>query len=330
MAVPSQPWLDSLTRLHNIYLFKVTPQLSINEAVDFLSQGKIFLRESPKPLILDFAQTTFIDSSGIGALVSLAKAAEQYHTKLLLWSVQPQIQFALSLTSLDRYLNIVPETDALLPLGSSPIENRLPMTHPSVRSKTKRIIDILGAIVGLAITGILFLPIALAIKLDSSGPVLFSQIRHGWMGRRFRIWKFRTMVRNAEALKSQVPNQIEGAFFKNDQDPRITRVGRFLRRTSLDELPQFWNVLLGDMSLIGTRPPTSDELDRYEIPNWQRLDVKPGMSGEWQINGRSRIHNFEDVVYLDLRYQENWNLAYDLRLLFKTFILLLKRDQGAL
>jgi lipopolysaccharide/colanic/teichoic acid biosynthesis glycosyltransferase len=137
------------------------------------------------------------------------------------------------------------------------------------------------------------------------------------------------MVVNAEALRTSVRNEATGAFFKNANDPRITRVGRFLRRTSLDELPQFWNVLIGDMSLVGTRPPTSDEVDRYAVPNWQRLDVRPGLTGEWQVNGRSRVLDFEDVIRLDLRYQENWSFAYDLRLILKTLAVIFSTRSGA-
>lgn len=102
-----------------------------------------------------------------------------------------------------------------------------------------------------------------------------------------------------------------------------------MRRTSLDELPQFWNVLRGEMSLVGTRPPTPDEVERYEVPEWQRLDVKPGMTGEWQVNGRSRISNFEEVIKLDLRYQQNWSLQYDLQLILKTLLILFRKNSGA-
>jgi lipopolysaccharide/colanic/teichoic acid biosynthesis glycosyltransferase len=137
------------------------------------------------------------------------------------------------------------------------------------------------------------------------------------------------MCSDAEALKSKVKNQASGAFFKNDDDPRITRIGRFLRRTSLDEFPQFWNVLTGDMSLVGTRPPTPDEVENYQVPQWQRLDVKPGMTGEWQVNGRSKVRNFEDVIKLDLRYQENWSLKYDLKLIVKTVLILFDKNSGA-
>jgi lipopolysaccharide/colanic/teichoic acid biosynthesis glycosyltransferase len=208
-------------------------------------------------------------------------------------------------------------------------KERPAITHPSVRSLPKRLLDIVGALVGLVITLLLFPFLALAIRLDSRGPILFSQVRLGWMGRRFRLWKLRSMVVNAEQLHTAVPNEATGAFFKNANDPRISRVGKFLRRTSLDELPQFWNVLIGDMSLVGTRPPTPDEVDRYAIPNWQRLDVRPGLTGEWQVNGRSRVLDFEDVILLDLRYQDNWSFAYDLRLILKTLAVIFSTRSGA-
>jgi lipopolysaccharide/colanic/teichoic acid biosynthesis glycosyltransferase len=137
------------------------------------------------------------------------------------------------------------------------------------------------------------------------------------------------MCNNAEVMKSSIPNQANGAFFKNDNDPRVTKIGRFLRSTSLDELPQFWNVLKGEMSLVGTRPPTPDEVERYQIPQWQRLDVKPGMTGEWQVNGRSRVRNFEDVIKLDLRYQENWSHQYDVKLILKTILVVFSDRHGA-
>ncbi|MBK4729809.1 sugar transferase [Oxynema sp. CENA135] len=190
--------------------------------------------------------------------------------------------------------------------------------HPSVYSKVKRAIDIVGALVGLMLTGLLLLPIAIAMQLDSPGPIFFSQIRCGYKGRPFRMWKFRSMVVNAEQLQHLVNNQVNGHLFKNEQDPRVTRVGRFLRRTSLDELPQFWNVLKGDMSLVGTRPPTQAEVERYHKHHLKRLDVKPGLTGEWQTNGRSSIKDFEEVIHLDLEYQRKWSVSYDLLLIVKT------------
>jgi lipopolysaccharide/colanic/teichoic acid biosynthesis glycosyltransferase len=191
-------------------------------------------------------------------------------------------------------------------------------THPSVNSLLKRYLDIAGGVVGLLITLCLLVPIAIAIQLDSPGPVFYRQVRCGYRGRLFYIWKFRSMVANAEEIKHLVENQAQGLIFKNDHDPRITRVGRFLRRTSLDEFPQFWNVLKGDMSLVGTRPPTLGEVRQYEPHHWQRLNVKPGLTGKWQAQGRSAIRDFEAIVKMDLDYQAQWSLEHDVRLILET------------
>ncbi len=190
--------------------------------------------------------------------------------------------------------------------------------HDSVFSKTKRVIDIAGALVGIAITAIVTIPIAIAMQLESPGPIFYSQIRCGLRGKYFRIWKFRSMVVGAERQKHLVKNQAKGQIFKNENDPRITRIGKFLRRTSLDEFPQFWNVLKGEMSLVGTRPPTPDEVEKYESHHYQRLKVKPGITGEWQVKGRSRVNNFEDIVRMDIDYQHKWSPLYDLYLILKT------------
>ncbi|MGB3312385.1 MAG: sugar transferase [Nodosilinea sp.] len=190
--------------------------------------------------------------------------------------------------------------------------------HPSVTSFLKRCFDMVGGLVGLLIMLLLLLPIAIAIWLDNRGPVFYSQVRCGYRGRTFRIWKFRSMVANADDLKHLVENQAQGLIFKNDNDPRITRVGKFLRRTSLDEFPQFWNVLKGDMSLVGTRPPTLDEVSRYEPHHWQRLNVKPGLTGRWQAQGRSAVKDFEAIVKMDLDYQAQWSLWHDVGLIMQT------------
>jgi lipopolysaccharide/colanic/teichoic acid biosynthesis glycosyltransferase len=197
--------------------------------------------------------------------------------------------------------------------------------HPSTLCPIKRSIDIIGALVGLAILGIVFLPVSLAIKLDSPGPVFFSQQRYGLKGKPFTLWKFRSMVSDADQLKGKVANQARGLIFKNESDPRITRVGRFLRASSLDEFPQFWNVLKGDMSLVGTRPPTGDEVAHYSSHHWRRLDVKPGLTGQWQVSGRSAIKDFEEIVKLDLHYQAVWSPYYDLQVIFKTIWILFNR-----
>lgn len=203
-----------------------------------------------------------------------------------------------------------------------------PVVHPSTSSRTKRLIDILGAVVGLGITALVAMPLAIAMQLDNPGPIFYSQIRCGLNGRPFRIWKFRSMIVGAEQLQSLVKNEAQGQIFKNSNDPRVTRVGRFLRRTSLDELPQFWNVLLGDMSLIGTRPPTQNEVKQYAPHHWQRLQVKPGITGEWQVNGRSTVKDFEAIVQMDLDYQRKWSVGYDLFLLLKTMQVVIVK-QGA-
>ncbi|AFZ54415.1 sugar transferase [Cyanobacterium aponinum IPPAS B-1201] len=197
--------------------------------------------------------------------------------------------------------------------------------HVSAYSTFKRYIDILGGFVGLVITALIFIPIAIAIKWDSQGPVLYSQIRCGLNGKPFRIWKFRSMYSDADQKKHLVENKAKGHIFKNDQDPRITRVGAFLRKTSLDEFPQFWNVLLGDMSLVGTRPPTICEVSHYSSRHWLRLRVKPGITGEWQVNGRSLVDDFEQIVSLDLQYQRKWSIWYDLALIIATVKVVLLR-----
>ena len=282
----------------------------------------------PTSIILDFHQNTFISSSGIGCLVMLYKMAKRKGIDLILRNVPPQAMIVLELTQLDKVFTIEP-SDKHPVISTEPSEKSLPTTHPSVASVGKRCLDIVGGILGLGITAIAFVPIAIAIKLDSPGPILFSQIRCGWMGKPFRLWKFRSMYVDAETLKDKIPNEANGAIFKNYNDPRITRIGRFLRRTSLDELPQFWNVVKGEMSLVGTRPPTPNEVEIYEVPEWQRLDVKPGMTGEWQVHGRSTVQDFKDIIKLDLRYQHNWKLLYDLKLIVKTVGIVLTKNSGA-
>lgn len=198
--------------------------------------------------------------------------------------------------------------------------------HYSAISKRKRLLDIIGALIGLGITAILAIPIVIAIQLDNPGPIFYSQIRCGVKGKPFRLWKFRSMIVDADRLQHLVKNQAKGYIFKNKNDPRVTRVGGFLRRTSLDELPQFWNVLKGEMSLVGTRPPTLEEVMNYKKHHWDRLNIKPGMTGEWQANGRSRVTDFEEIVRMDIAYQQKWSLTYDLKLILKTLLVVACKD----
>lgn len=192
----------------------------------------------------------------------------------------------------------------------------------------KRCLDIVGSCAGLAFSACLFPFIAIAIKLESPGPLFFGQTRVGENGRTFTCWKFRSMYQDAEARKQELMhlNEMEGAIFKIKNDPRVTRVGAFLRKTSLDELPQFWNVLIGEMSLVGTRPPTPAEVENYD--NWQRkrICIKPGITGLWQVSGRNSVTDFDEVVRLDLQYIEGWSIATDLRLLLRTLKVVLFRE----
>lgn len=197
--------------------------------------------------------------------------------------------------------------------------------HPSISHPAKRWLDIAGALVGLTITALILPLVAIAIQLDDPGPIFYSQVRCGYRGKPFRIWKFRSMVADADRLKELVTNEAQGLIFKNKNDPRITRVGQLLRRTSLDEFPQFFNVLMGEMSLVGTRPPTMDEVQQYQPHHWQRLEVKPGITGEWQARGRSLISDFEEIVKLDVYYQSQWSVAYDLQLILATLLAILQR-----
>ena len=196
----------------------------------------------------------------------------------------------------------------------------------------KRLLDIAGGLVGCILTGILFLFVAPAIYMKSPGPIFFSQIRVGKNGRKFKFYKFRSMYMDAEERKKELmkKNEMNGLMFKMKNDPRIIPgIGTFIRKTSIDEFPQFWNVLKGDMSLVGTRPPTVDEYEKYESHHKSRLAAKPGVTGLWQVSGRSKIQDFEDIVELDNQYIQNWSISLDIKLLFKTVVVVCQRDGAA-
>lgn len=184
----------------------------------------------------------------------------------------------------------------------------------------KRILDLVGGLIGALILAALYPFVALAIKLDTPGPVIFKQKRMGRNGRVFDLYKFRSMYQDAEARKAELlaANQMDGGMFKMRDDPRVTRVGRWLRCTSLDEFPQFINVFKGEMSLVGTRPPTLDEVKAYDLRHLRRISAKPGITGLWQVSGRSRIQCFDEVVALDCQYLEKWRFSDDLKILLKT------------
>ena len=184
----------------------------------------------------------------------------------------------------------------------------------------KRAMDIVGGIVGLVITAVAFVIFAPIIKLQSPGPVFYQSIRIGKSGRRFKFYKFRTMIPDADKHLDELveKNEMQGKMFKMEDDPRIIPIGHFMRKYSIDELPQFWNVLKGDMSLVGTRPPTEDEFATYEYHHKARLGIRPGLTGMWQVSGRSDITDFEEVVALDTEYIMHWTLGLDIKILFKT------------
>ena len=204
----------------------------------------------------------------------------------------------------------------------------------------KRIMDIVGGLVGCLATAVLFLFLAPAIYIQSPGPIFFTQIRVGKNGKKFKMYKFRSMNVNAEQEKKELESQNrvkDGMMFKLEYDPRIIGckkrpdgtvkkgLGNIIRDCSLDEFPQFFNVLKGDMSLVGTRPPTVDEWEKYELHHRSRLAAKPGITGMWQISGRSDITDFEEVVKLDLKYIREWDLGLDIKILFKTIAVVFKK-----
>ncbi len=205
----------------------------------------------------------------------------------------------------------------------------------------KRVLDIIGGLVGVIITGILVLIIGPMIKIQSPGPIFFKQERVGKNGKKFKMYKFRSMYMDAEERKKELmaENRVkDGMMFKLDFDPRIIGakklpdgtikkgLGNYIRDLSLDEFPQFINVLKGDMSLVGTRPPTVDEWEKYELHHRARLAIKPGVTGMWQVSGRSNITDFEEVVRLDTKYITEWSLALDIKILFKTVAVVFKKE----
>ena len=205
----------------------------------------------------------------------------------------------------------------------------------------KRLMDIAGGLVGCIFTAILFIFVAPAIYIASPGPIFFSQERVGKNGKKFKMYKFRSMYMDAEERKAELmkDNKLgDGKMFKLDFDPRVignkvlpdgtrkTGIGDFIRRTSIDEFPQFFNVLKGDMSIVGTRPPLISETNLYELHHRARLAIKPGITGMWQVSGRSDITDFEEVVRLDREYIENWDIGMDLKILLKTVMVVIRKD----
>jgi len=194
----------------------------------------------------------------------------------------------------------------------------------------KRIFDVAGALGGLFILLICYPWLACIIKLTSRGPVFFKQVRVGKNGKRFIIYKFRSMTVDAENRKNELRelNECEGAIFKIKDDPRVTAIGRVMRKISLDELPQFLNVFKGEMSLVGTRPPTVDEVSQYRKWHHRRISIKPGITGLWQVSGRNQISSFDEIVKLDLAYIDNWSIILDIKIILRTLTGLFRRNHA--
>ena len=216
---------------------------------------------------------------------------------------------------------------AIQHFGNSSVVNFSTTFYRSSDVALKRVMDIIGSLFGLVICGIVSIFLVPLIKKDG-GPVIFAQDRVGRNGRVFKFYKFRSMRVDAEEIKKDLmsQNQMQGGMFKIENDPRVTKIGHFIRKTSLDELPQFWNVLKGDMSLVGTRPPTLDEYMTYTPEQKRRLSFKPGITGLWQISGRSNITNFDDVVKLDVAYLDGWTIWKDIDILLKTIKVVVMKD----
>ncbi len=194
----------------------------------------------------------------------------------------------------------------------------------------KRMFDLVGGAFGLIILIVIYPFLALAIKLTSKGPVFFKQVRVGKNGKRFVIYKFRSMTMDAEQRKMELldQNECDGAVFKIKDDPRVTVVGKFMRKYSLDEFPQILNVIRGEMSLVGTRPPTPDEVAKYQKWHHRRISIRPGVTGLWQVSGRNKITNFDEIVKLDLKYIDNWSIWLDIKIIAKTLLVIFERDSA--
>lgn len=214
--------------------------------------------------------------------------------------------------------------DSNMEMGN--LENRIAINkkeNKTVYNFIKRTIDVLGSLCGLILLSPLLLVIGILIRSDSKGPIIFAQKRVGLKGKEFKMYKFRSMVVNAEELKDKLKenNEMSGPMFKIKDDPRITKIGKFIRKTSIDELPQLINVLKGDMSLVGPRPSLPKEVKEFEPWMLKRLEVRPGLTCFWQVMGRNSI-DFEDWMKLDIKYINERNFLLDIKLILKTFVLL--------
>ena len=268
----------------------------------------------------------------------LARVARRYFVDEVILTISPETTIAQKVIWEARRnridVKIVPDMFGFDPaavklekFGGIPVLTLCEEQIPTVGLLLKRFVDVTLSAVALILTAPVLVVLALAIKLDSPGPVLYRAARLGRKGQRFQCYKLRTMVADADQLKEKLRecNERHGAFFKITNDPRVTRVGRILRRYSLDELPQLWNVLRGEMSLVGPRPHPVDDFERYQLEDWQRLEITPGLTGLWQVTAR-RDPSFERGMSLDREYIEGWSLWMDFKIMCRTVLIVLRGE----
>ena len=246
--------------------------------------------------------------------------------------MRPDVNKGVSIDNIERLSDLLGEQDDTTSEADREFTHYIIISHPSSYSKAKRLIDLFFGSIGAVATVALTIPIGIAIKLNEGwdAEVFYSQTRIGFLGKPFKIWKFRSMVKDADKLQEKLAkdNETNGFTFKMKDDPRVTPIGRFIRKTSLDEFPQFFNVLRGEMSMVGTRPPTPNEVKKYRFQDFPRLNVRPGLTGEWQVFGRNDVTNFDDIVEMDMNYQKKWNPWYDIKLILMTFKVLKGSDNA--
>lgn len=298
-------------------LRKKISEMSLGKEIDFIDSNESLVEYVRQDIVDEVYIDTFKDKDELEKLVQM----------FLDMGVTVHIGMGFLPDDLpNRFMEVIGECNCI----TTTIK-----TASAVEITLKRIMDIAGGLVGIVLTGIAYIFVAPIIKKESPGPVFFKQERVGKNGRIFYIYKFRSMYMDAEERKKELMkhNEMQGLMFKMENDPRIIGsekgpgkgIGNFIRKTSIDELPQFWNILKGDMSLVGTRPPTKNEYEQYDLHHKIRLSAKPGLTGMWQTSGRSEITDFEEVVRLDKYYIENWSLWLDIKLIFKTIIVVLDR-----
>ncbi|MFM9293594.1 sugar transferase [Streptococcus sp. ST14] len=290
--------------------------VSVLDRPDFQHQT---LTVVPAENILDFATHEVVDE------VFINLPSEKYNIGELVSQFETMgIDVTVNLNAFDRSLARNKQIREMAGLNVVTFSTTFYKTSHVI---AKRIIDIIGSLVGLILCGLVSVVLVPLIRKDG-GTAIFAQTRIGKNGRQFTFYKFRSMCVDAEDKKRELmeQNTMQGGMFKVDDDPRITKIGHFIRKTSLDELPQFYNVLKGDMSLVGTRPPTVDEYEHYTPEQKRRLSFKPGITGLWQVSGRSEIKNFDEVVKLDVAYIDGWTIWKDIEILLKTVKVVLMKD----